>query len=146
MGDLSEWVGFFMSIVVYQKKQNRMILIVKRFSTYPVVNKFPSVSNLHRYLKQKNKPTRNSSRTRELPYHLPHLNPVKLIKPPKKSSTHPQDCPNTTCTSFSTHHLSSQHKKKKRRKLYLLPPTSSYYYHLNKTQATTRFNLPCIQE
>lgn len=36
-----------MSIVVYQKKkkQNRMILIVKDFSTYPVVNNFPSVSN-----------------------------------------------------------------------------------------------------
>lgn len=40
MGDLSERVGFSMSIVVYQKKQNRMILIVKDFLLVPLSTSF----------------------------------------------------------------------------------------------------------
>lgn len=45
LGDLSEWVGLFhVDSRISEKKQNRMILIVNDFSTYPVVNNFPSVS------------------------------------------------------------------------------------------------------
>lgn len=66
LGGLSEWVGLFhVDSRISEKNKNRMILIVKDFSTYPVVNNFPFVSNLDRYPKQKKRKTltRNSSRT-----------------------------------------------------------------------------------
>lgn len=45
LDDLSEWEGLFhVDSRISEKKQNRMILIVKDFFTYPVVNNFPSVS------------------------------------------------------------------------------------------------------
>lgn len=54
---LSGWEGLFHvdSRISEKKKQNRMILIVKDFFTYPVVNNFPSVSNFDRYTEQKKK-------------------------------------------------------------------------------------------
>lgn len=67
LGDLNDWVGFSVSIVVYQKKETQNDIDRKRFSTYPVINKFPSVSNLDRYLNQKinQRVTVPPSRTRE---------------------------------------------------------------------------------
>lgn len=54
MGDLSEWVGLFHADSRISEKEKQNDIDRKRFSTtYPVVNKFPSVSNFHRYPKQK---------------------------------------------------------------------------------------------
>lgn len=128
MGDLNERVGFSMSIVVYQKKQKRMILIVKDFLLTPLSTSFLLCQILIDIQSKKIKPTRL---TVAEPGSCPTISPFesrsKTHQPSKTNLqrilrivlTQPVSPPPLTTSPPNT---------RKKRKLYLLPPTSSYYH------------------